>query len=81
MENMNFDNLLKGFVEERVHEATEKLISFKNYSNALKGIYDQSAEVASHIYTLSMYQMLINPEWTETDLINWFIDTLSKMNK
>lgn len=78
---MNLDTLIHGYVEERVNEAKEKLVSFKIFANVLEEVYNSNAELAGQIYTVSMYQMLINPEWSENNLIEWFVTNLEPMNK
>ena len=81
MKNMNLDALIHGYVEERVSEAKEKLVSFKTFANVLEEVFNNNKELAGQIYTVSMYQMLINPEWSENDLIEWFVTNLEPMNK
>lgn len=78
---MNLDALIHGYVEERVSEAKEKLVSFKTFANVLEEVFNNNKELAGQIYTVSMYQMLINPEWSENDLIEWFVTNLEPMNK
>lgn len=78
---MNLDSLIHGYVEERVNEAKAKLVSFKIFGSVFESIFSGHAELAAQIYTLCMYQLLINPEWCESDLIEWVIQNLEQVNK
>lgn len=75
---MNLDSLIHGYVEERVNEAKAKLVSFKIFGCVLESIFNNHAELASQLYSVCMYQMLINPEWRERDLIEWIINKSEK---
>lgn len=75
---MNLDSLIRGYVEERVNEAKTKLASFKIFCSVFESVFNNQAELASQIYSLCMYQMLINPEWQESDLIEWIINSVEK---
>lgn len=78
---MNLDSLIRGYVEERVNEAKSKMASFKIFCSVFESTFNNYAEIAGEIYTLCMYQMLINPEWQESDLIEWIINNLEQVNK
>lgn len=78
---MNLDSLIHGFVEERVNEAKAKMASFKIFCSVFESTFSSHAELAAQIYTLCMYQMLINPEWQESDLIEWVIKNLEQSQK
>lgn len=78
---MNLDSLIHGYVEERVNEAKEKLVSFKIFSSVFESTFSKHAELAAQIYTLCMYQLLINPDWQESDLIEWIVKNLEEVNK
>ena len=75
---MNLDSLIRGYVEERLNEAKAKLVSFKIFCNVFESIFSNHEELASQIYSLCMYQMLINPEWQESDLIEWIINSTER---
>lgn len=78
---MNLDSLIHGYVEDRVNAAKEKLVSFKIFCSVFESTFGSHAELAPQIYTLCMYQLLINPEWSESDLIEWVIQNLERVSK
>ncbi len=73
---MNLDSLMRGYVEERVNEAKAKLMACGIFCSALEDVYKQNKAIAEQLYTVSMYQMLMNPEWSESDLIEWFVSNI-----